>query len=74
MGDTLRVKIDGKPAQDVPRAAYVKAKTKQLVEFGYPSLTESETEKQVQAVLDGKKFGKGLTVIGMFMEDEIVKP
>lgn len=67
----LKVIIDGRPAV-VPREAYVKAKTKQLKEFGYGDLDEAHVDEQITALLEGKKFGKGLTVIGMFMEKEIV--
>jgi hypothetical protein len=70
---TLKVKLDGHPVKSVPRAAYVKAKHKQMVEFGYANLTEAEVDAQVDAVLAGLKFGKGLTVIGKFMEGEVVK-
>lgn len=69
---TLRVSIDGKPACEVPRAAYVKAKANQLREFGYPTLTDDELDKQITALMAGKKFGEGLTVIGMFMEGEVL--
>jgi hypothetical protein len=58
--------------REVPRDIYVTAKTKQLVEFGYPTLTEAEVDAQIDAVLDGKTHGNGLTVIGAFMKDEIV--
>ena len=68
----LRVVIEGRPEQEVPREAYVKAKTKQLRAFGYNDLTEEHVNEQVDAVLAKKEFGDGLTVIGKFMEDEIV--
>lgn len=71
MKEGIKVNLDGKIGM-VDREAYVKAKTKQLREFGYPTLTEDETDAQVSALLDRKEFGKGLTVIGMFMEGEIV--
>lgn len=71
---TLRVQIDDRPITEVPREAYVKAKTKQLREFGYNDLTEEHVNEQVDAVLEGKKFGAGLTVIGVFMEGEIQVP
>jgi hypothetical protein len=68
----LRVKIEGHPMREVPRDAYVKAKTKQLREFGYSGLTEEHVNEQVDAVLSKKEFGDGLTVIGKFMEGELV--
>lgn len=67
----LKVVIDGKRL-DVSRGDYVTAKTAQLQEFGYPGLTEQEVDKQITALLEKKEFGKGLTVIGMFMEGEVV--
>lgn len=56
----------------VPRAAYAKAKHKQLVEFGYTTLTLSHVEEQIDAVLASKTLDSGLTVIGGFMEGEII--
>lgn len=48
--------------------AYVKAKTRDLQKFGYSDLTEDTVRDQVIAILNGEK----LTVIGMFMEGDIV--
>lgn len=56
----------------VSRAEYVRAKTKQLQEFGYPNLTENEVDDQVTALQQKKRIGFGLTVIGMFMQDEVI--
>jgi hypothetical protein len=70
--DTLTISHDGK-TKTVSRSVYAKAKLKQLREFGYTSLTLSEIENQISAILEGVEFGDGLTVIGMFMEDEIIK-
>lgn len=67
----LQVCIDGKKL-DVSRADYVRAKTKQLLEFGYAGLEEEHVDEQVDAVLQGKKHGCGLTVIGGFMDGEIL--
>lgn len=58
--ELLRMKIDGQ-VRVVDRQDYVKAKTKQLVEFGYSDLTEDTVDKQVSAVLAGEK----LNVIGI---------
>lgn len=66
----LRVTIDGKSVV-CDRRHYVTAKTKQLREFGYPSLTEKEVDEQVSAVLAGKKLLEGLDVIGGFIKGEI---
>lgn len=67
LGD-INVNIDGRRAT-VAAAHYIKAKTKQLREFGYPTLTEAEVEKQLRMIL-AKEEVSG--VIGMFMQDEIV--
>jgi hypothetical protein len=67
----LKLTTDG-VQKVVSRTDYVSAKTKQLREFGYSDLSEKHVDEQVSAVLDGKTLGKGLTVIGMFMKDEIV--
>lgn len=69
---SLCVKIQDCPLQVVPREAYVKAKTKQLRDFGYNDLTEEHVNEQVDAVLAKKEFGDGLTIIGKFMEGELV--
>lgn len=66
----IKVKVDGQWAT-VPRAAYIKAKTKQLREFGYPTLTEKAVADQLDLVLAGKKVGTGLDVIGAFIEGDI---
>lgn len=52
----------------VATAAYISAKTKQLREFGYETLTEEGLRKQLIALLAKKP----LTVIGMFMESEVI--
>ena len=67
----LHVKINGRRGE-VTRADYVTAKTKQLIEFGYGSLTEAQVNEQIDAVLAKKAFGDGLDVIGMMMQDEIL--
>lgn len=64
----ITFKLDG-VSRRVLRSDYVRAKTKQLQEFGYPSLTEEDVDSQLTALL----AGKNLTVIGMFMKDEVVK-
>jgi hypothetical protein len=69
LGD-IRVRIEGKEGV-VDRTKYVQAKTKQLREFGYSTLTEAEVNEQIDALLAKKTFGEGLTVIGMFMEGEV---
>lgn len=49
---------------------YIKAKTKDMIEFGYSDLTEETVRKQLENILSGKE----LDVIGMFMEDDIEIP
>lgn len=76
MSDTIKVSVDGKPAVVVTRSVYVKAKTKQLREFRYPSLTEDEVNAQIDLLLQPgvHHFGEnGMTVIGMFIKDEVVQ-
>jgi hypothetical protein len=56
----------------VDRKRYIHAKWQQMVEFGYTTLTEKTVEEQLDAVLAGKVFGTGLTVIGGFIKQEVV--
>jgi hypothetical protein len=53
----------------VLKSNYVKLKTKDLIEFGYTSLTEKEVEEQVEKILanDGD-----LSVIGLFCKDDLI--
>ena len=67
----VSIRVDGQ-MKTVGRKAYITAKTKQLVEFGYGGLTEETVTAQLDAVLAGKKLGEGLTVIGAFMQDEVI--
>jgi len=60
----------------VTKDQYVRAKLTQLKEFGYTSLTYDDTMAQLEIVLTGAttKDGKavpGLSIIGMFMRDEV---
>ena len=48
---------------------YVRAKTRDLRKFGYNDLTEDVVREQIAAILAGEK----LSVIGMFIEGDIVK-
>lgn len=68
---TLRIKLEGRE-YTMPRKAYAIKKTAQLREFGYPSLTVDALEEQIDALMADKKLGDGLTVIGMFMEGEVL--
>jgi hypothetical protein len=51
----------------VSKKDYITAKTKALKEFGYTSLTEKEVSEQLDKILKGEE----LSVIGMFMKDDI---
>lgn len=53
--------------REVSKEAYVNAKLRDLKEFGYSDLTKQTVLDQLEAILKSKK----LTVIGMFMEDDI---
>ena len=52
----------------VSKAMYVKLKTKDLIAFGYTSLTEKEVAAQVDKIVKGEKE---LSVIGMFCKDDL---
>lgn len=66
--EELHVNLNGKEGY-VTTNQYVVARTKDLREFGYNTLTQKEVEDQVLKILNGEK----LNVIGMFMENEIIK-
>lgn len=71
----LKVNLDGTEAI-VERKKYVRLKTKDLIEFGYTTLTEQSVDEQITIVLENKKTTKvqrTLSVIGHFIEDEIVE-
>ena len=63
----IKVCIDGQTLT-VERSKYTQAKYKQLKKFGYNNLTIKEVETELDAILKGEK----LTVIGMFMKDDII--
>ena len=64
--------MDGVEKQ-VTKEDYIEAKTKQMVEFGYRSLTEDHISQQLELVLAGKMtMAEGLTVIGMFIKQDVV--
>ena len=68
----MKIKLDGR-ILEVDRAKYVKAKANQLREFGYTDLTDTEVDAQIDAVLSGKDYKTGKTIIGGFMEDEVIE-
>jgi hypothetical protein len=51
----------------VARKDYIFAKTKALQEYGYTELTEKEVADQLDKILKSEE----LSVIGLFMEDDI---
>ncbi len=73
MSDTLNLSIDGEKLS-APRNAYAKAKLKQLSEFGYNDLDLKTVQSEIDMILAGKTLKDGLTIIGGFMVDEIIKP
>lgn len=52
----------------VLKSDYVRLKTKDLVEFGYASLTEDDVREQVDKILDGRT---DLSVIGLFCKGDL---
>lgn len=68
MKDTIKIKVND-IVKIVSTKDYITAKTKQLQEFGYEKLTESEVKNELEKIYNNKK----LTVIGMFMVEDIVK-
>lgn len=67
----VRVCLDGQ-VKLVERARYVEAKLQQLRAFGYATLTREDVDAQVDMVLAKTPYGKGLTIIGKFMENELL--
>lgn len=65
---TIITVIVNEEPQKVTIGDYVKAKTKDLREFGYETLTEQEVLKSVERVLNKKTE----TVIDQFIVDDIV--
>ena len=66
---TIKAKLPhfDKPGE-IDRDQYVKAKTRQLREFGYNDLTEQQVDEQITKILNGEP----LDVIGLMMEDEVI--
>ncbi len=57
----------------VSRKDYIRAKTKDLIEFGYSDLTEEEVEHQLTKIEGKETFLNSLSVIGLFIQDDICK-
>ena len=65
--EEITVEVDGVRVK-ISKKKYIKAKTKDLKEFGYPDLTQKHVAEQLEKVLKGQK----LTVIGKFIEGDII--
>lgn len=66
--DTVKVNLEGR-VTTVSKEKYIKAKTKDLKDFGYTNLTEKDVTDQLEKVLNKEN----LSVIGMFIEKDIVQ-
>lgn len=65
----LQINVQG-VTKAISRKEYIQLKHEGLVQFGYNNLTVEEVETQLDAVLEGKEFGKGLNIIGMFIQKD----
>lgn len=71
----IDITIDGNPMR-VQICDYVRAKTKQLVEFGYGSLTEEQVKADLKLVLTNIKtpeVSQTPNVIAAFIHDDLTK-
>jgi len=64
----IKVKINYEPVS-VQVSDYVTAKTKDLIEFGYSTLTEESVLNSVRRILNKEKL---IDVIDHFVKDDIV--
>lgn len=62
---TIKVKV-GDEVVEVAKSRYVEVKTKDLIEFGYESLTEPEVASQLELILSGAERDD-LDVVGQMM-------
>ena len=63
----IRIEVNDE-TKSVYAEDYIKAKTKQLREFGYSNLLENTVREQLAKVL---AKDKNLDVIGMFIKEEV---
>jgi len=63
----LKIRVDNREIITT-REAYIAAKTKQLKEFGYGTLTHEEVGKS----LDRALAGKATDIISMFIDEDLV--
>lgn len=61
--ETIKLK-DGRT---VSKQDYIRAKTNDLIEYGYNSLTESDVSEQLDFALAGQK----LDIIGIFIQSDL---
>ncbi len=64
----ININIDGKTIK-VQACDYIEAKTKDLVAFGYSTLTEEQVTNSLRRILNKEKL---VDVIDHFMKDDIV--
>ncbi|HUS48585.1 MAG TPA: hypothetical protein VMZ91_00330 [Candidatus Paceibacterota bacterium] len=64
----IKIKINEKEVL-VDKEDYIVARTKDLKEFGYSSITEDDVRLQLDKIFKGEV----LSVIGLFIEDDIIK-
>jgi len=64
----INIEINYKPVK-VQVADYVTAKTKDLIEFGYSTLTEEQVLNSVRRILNKEKL---VDVIDHFIKDDII--
>ena len=66
--DAIKVDLEGQVVT-ITKEKYIKAKTKDLKNFGYANLTEKDVADQLEKVINKET----LSVIGMFIEKDIVQ-
>jgi hypothetical protein len=59
--------INLKNGKSVLKSDYIITKTKDLIEFGYENLTEKEVELQLNNLIENNK----LSIIGLFIQEDI---
>lgn len=70
----ISLRLPGKPVGQYPRLAYAKARRRLFRSQGFKTVTLKEVQAQIDAILMGKRFLRGLTIIGYHMQDEVVAP
>jgi hypothetical protein len=66
----INIDLDGKTV-NVQVCDYVSAKTKDLIEFGYSTLTEEAVTKSVRRIVNGEK---ATDIIDHFIKSDIILP